>query len=839
MRGLTSRRVLVFLVLPLLIQAGVLVPEFAVTEGMGDFYSYKVELCVDCSPSGEFVIAWIDTRLGGEYFGGFKPDEFHQIYSQYVNSQGVLEGGNNRMNTGENFVIFPRQFEVVMFDDGKVLTATAPHDKGSQYSGLAIVRLWASGKSMTENPIFEYEIGLKDPIYLACNSEDVYVAVQGIGDELYFQFYTREGELVVDSGTIDSACAKDVIMDDAGNFVIIFQDDNRDYNYQRFNPSGELVGDRVGIEYRSVIAGEASGELMCSWNDDGVVYCRMYSSSDVPGEIYQVGFGGGAALQPGPGGFLVTWTSVDTLYGRLVSTSGIPNGDVLVINNPAGKNTGYPVIASDDERYRVAWTERENSAIFQSWVYTRMVYPSGLVSASVPRVCDDEPGAHSVWNEAVLMPEGDFCNIQHGYFNRDANTGVSILYLDNEGRISNQGLALEDVTASRLTQGSDGYLYLSYVTADDDYSRLWVQRLSQCGDPVGPPFEMHKYNEGKGITTTVTEVDEDGDGVVVWVKGTLYVQLFAQRFTRSGSRLGEPILVADTFHTRRGLNAYTFDDGSFIIGHCFDMAKIEYWYFLYNDQGKLIQMPKRVDNPFSTTQGCYSMACNGVDRFVVTWVSASLDSFFFRVHDHYGNHIGEPQVIVPPDFGETASLKWGGYYPNASMAPDGKFVIYWQAQDDAGNLNLWAQCFSRDGEALCSPFQVNDPDPWVGCHQISGWRGVSAQNDRILFTWLDNRYHRGWDIMAKVTDWNVGGPAIEDNFSELNTIRLTTSLNQLSYDVPGEAVLSLYSVDGRLVEHLVVENQGVIEFNHLPSGVYFARVRMGEENESAKLLVIK
>ena len=139
-------------------------------------------------------------------------------------------------------------------------------------------------------------------------------------------------------------------------------------------------------------------------------------------------------------------------------------------------------------------------------------------------------------------------------------------------------------------------------------------------------------------------------------------------------------------------------------------------------------------------------------------------------------------------------------------------------------MNLWAQTFTREGIPISSPHQVNDPDWFPYSFQISGWRGVSANNDRILFTWLENRNHRGWDVIAKVTDWDEFPAVDEEPAVHTSPVTLTPLLNRLSYEVPAEAQLSIYNSAGRRVTEETIHGKGEWMPVDLSSGVYFARV---------------
>jgi hypothetical protein len=259
-------------------------------------------------------------------------------------------------------------------------------------------------------------------------------------------------------------------------------------------------------------------------------------------------------------------------------------------------------------------------------------------------------------------------------------------------------------------------------------------------------------------------------------------------------------------------------------------------YFL-DSNGELERSPVDldVDSYRESTQSCFGLASNGKDRFVVLWVCYSPDSAAFQVYDRNGGIVGEPYTVVTStSFKEVAiwNLAWAGYFPSTAMAPDGRFVVSWTEMDPLGNFNLRAQLFSRNGVPISAPFQVNEPDQFEYSFQISANRGVSCTNDRILFTWLDNGMHRGWDVMAKVTDWNPTGISEPSSPSSPVTppptnLEISSSVGQtitLHYsNYPRGFSAAVYDASGRKVDYIKSTLQsGTITWgSHQSPGVYF------------------
>jgi hypothetical protein len=78
----------------------------------------------------------------------------------------------------------------------------------------------------------------------------------------------------------------------------------------------------------------------------------------------------------------------------------------------------------------------------------------------------------------------------------------------------------------------------------------------------------------------------------------------------------------------------------------------------------------------------------------------------------------------------------------------------------------------------------------------------------------------------------------EEPINTDSPLLLTVSLNRLSYDVPGQAFLTLYSSDGRRVLEETIQGKGTWTPSSLPSGVYFARVECKAAHETQKVILI-
>ncbi|MBD3284972.1 T9SS type A sorting domain-containing protein, partial [candidate division WOR-3 bacterium] len=173
-----------------------------------------------------------------------------------------------------------------------------------------------------------------------------------------------------------------------------------------------------------------------------------------------------------------------------------------------------------------------------------------------------------------------------------------------------------------------------------------------------------------------------------------------------------------------------------------------------------------------------------------------------------------------------------------AAAPQGGYVLFgtdYSAED--GDPEVCACYYDEQGNQTGNKIQINQPDLFPYNHQAAKYNCVAATDDQIIYVWLDNRRHKGWDVYAKITDWNL--PAVEEAALDVSSVKLTSTLNRLSYEVPEEAILTVYNSAGCRVAEQVVRGTGKWFPADLSSGVYFARVESVQGSARAKVVVVR
>ncbi|MBD3284776.1 T9SS type A sorting domain-containing protein [candidate division WOR-3 bacterium] len=116
---------------------------------------------------------------------------------------------------------------------------------------------------------------------------------------------------------------------------------------------------------------------------------------------------------------------------------------------------------------------------------------------------------------------------------------------------------------------------------------------------------------------------------------------------------------------------------------------------------------------------------------------------------------------------------------------------------------------------------------------------VSVNNDQIVWVYSRLNIDTIYEAWVTITDWDMGEGIVEEPLVNVSPVKLFSTLNRLSYEVPGEAVLTLYNSAGRRVAEDVIHGKGEWQAVNIPSGVYFARVENTQGSARAKVVIVR
>ncbi|MEA3312361.1 MAG: T9SS type A sorting domain-containing protein, partial [candidate division WOR-3 bacterium] len=325
---------------------------------------------------------------------------------------------------------------------------------------------------------------------------------------------------------------------------------------------------------------------------------------------------------------------------------------------------------------------------------------------------------------------------------------------------------------------------------------IWVQRFDLEGVPQDSAFLAHDTGGDFYPMHPQVALSDAGDLVVTWVdfrmSGKTYprFQVFDAEdeailpWEPMGHRIDDG--EDEQYHGSRP-EVYWLDDDRFVV-FWGDWSTYRPVGRVFSDRG-LTRHPIRGliwrDSlwPYGGLEGWYSTAVASNDSFAYTHI---------RTYTDY------------PD-GELRTWEHGG-----------GILGYIQNNEPIRRTNLFEYTPPLGADTVNSFF-----NNWPHVQTPA----VACSDDRIV--WVYSRFNPDtiFEAFAMITDWNMGVGVAERPVQTVSPIRLEASLNRLSYDVPDEASLTLYSADGRRILQETIKGKGIWEAPKLPSGVYFARVK--------------
>ncbi len=533
---------------------------------------------------------------------------------------------------------------------------------------------------------------------------------------------------------------------------------------------------------------------------------------------------------------MIAWHDWDEKKIKCRVYSGATGGEIAGGSfSPSVSDTATPDFSLfyGAGRFHIAYVDDSNRVID---VATYLTPDTELVFAGPQVVSDDTCGRG--WSDARLAvnSNGDFAIFYWCYYYDSLRAFVK--FFDQNG----DELSKEIEVPLRFTR------FTNVTTAMDDRRNLMIihapevleknengrpTRIRFYGVIVNPSGEVKKFTIGEYPPDefymswhSYVACNSKGDFLILWCHfpgGDGPENVIRGRFFDAN---GRPKTDVFTLKFPIGpimpTGAVVFEDGGAVVGAALSNAARSWAVVIDSIGNPLTELIE-----FIRTYPV--IACDGRDR----WVMAGLDvKPNCMVFDRKGNVIRDLQVIDAYTFAWPSPI-----FPQqlwCDMDTSGRFIIYWTDFTEDANPDVRAQIFSRDGDPVSEIFEVHNPDAFPYEYQLSTWQGLGVTSDRIYFMWLDNRRIKGWDIYAKVTDWEYPTGIKEKRESKNLDIEYLGPhiLIRFSLSFPQNLSIKLYDVSGRVVKSIFLkarEGENRVEIKKdFPQGVYFLRIEKGK-----------
>jgi Dockerin type I domain len=489
-----------------------------------------------------------------------------------------------------------------------------------------------------------------------------------------------------------------VAMDDAGDFVVVWQSSGQDGSSlgifgQVYDPSGA----RVGAEFP--------------------VNTYVTGSQQLP-----------KVASDSAGNFVVVWQSVSTqdgsstgVFARRYTAAGNAFGAEFRVNTYTTSAQQAPNVTSlADGGFVVLWQSFAPPDLSQGGVFAQLYSSAGAAVGTEFRVNTYTTGSQS-YPVAAADASGRFVVVWNSYLQDGSGSGVFGQRYDGSGAAVGAEFAVNDSTfgsqggatiASRgngdfVVAWASGYGYASYGVFGQHFS-------GADGSIFGPVFRLNTFTSG-ATTAPGVALDSSGQLVAVWQNDTedgSSSGVFGQRFNRP---------VRSEFR----VNTYSTDYQRYpAIAAAGSGGFVVVWQSLQQDGPPESIFGQRLDATAApvgsefrvnaSTSGQHrfpAVASDSSGNFVVTWQTYPYTSYLFgQRYDDTGAPRGFEFQINAGTTGAPAT------YPAVASSPASGFVVVWQTTPPA--TSVFGQRYDSLGAPLGTRFQVSLAYPALAAHPV-------------------------------------------------------------------------------------------------------------------------
>ncbi len=544
-----------------------------------------------------------------------------------------------------------------------------------------------------------------------------------------------------------------------------------------------LVNDDVTggcCQKHSAVAGRNRGNFVVCWEDyrngEPEIYAQRYDSSgEAIGKGFRVNDDKGANAQERPaiaidssGNFVICWFDHRNHYGnpdvyaQRYNSSGEPLGVNFKVNN--GEGTAYqeypPSVSMDASGgFVICWTDY--SLEYNDDIYAQRYNSSGQAMGGNFRVNDDEEERREDAPSVSANAEGDFviCWEHMGDSNWDiyarqySSAGVP---LGPSFKVNEGSSTYYQHPSPSIAIDTSGAFVVCWEDKRNGDTDIYAQRYDPNGNAIGHNFRVNEDEEGGEQWGPVVSIGDFGSFIICWQdKRNSNWDIYAQLYNPDGDASGGNFKVNnDQGFTDQEGPSVSMTGGEWIV--CWtDGRNGEHNQDIYaqrlNYGGEMKGGNFLVNDDEGTADELYpSVAIDDSGNFVVCWTDGrrgNLD-IYAQLFDPEGEAMGA-NFRVNDDTGTEDQL-----HPSISMDGNGDFVICWQDERN-GNSDIYAQRYNSSGEPLGVNFIVNDNSDTSGQFNPSV---AMYHNGGFIICWTDERvpYGGGWgtDIYAQLYDSN-------------------------------------------------------------------------------------
>jgi len=702
----------------------------------------------------------------------------------------------------------------------------------------------------------------------------------GLTGDIFAQFLNPDGSpmdtnfRVNDDGVGEAnQYEPDVSGDSSGRFVVAWMDGrggggSMDWNVfcQRFSSQGQRISGNVqvtsdtSIQWTPDVSCGVSGAFVVTWDDgrngNWDVYGQRYGADGNPaGQNFKVNDDNGGTDQHGSGvavdkygEFMVVWTDrrsgEDDVYARRYDGGGTPQGPSFRLSDVStGSQTDPSIEARPDGGYWAAWSDARSG---NPDVYCQRLNRNGSKVGTNIRINDDHGSALQRCSSIGMDAHGLICVAWED--ERNGSTDIYRCVTDAAGNLLGANLRLNGDGPGGAAQyypsaaGGNGRFLAAWtdMRAGPDSTDIYAQYMDGSGTPIGSNFPVNSDGSGAFQWYPYVAMDSSNNAVILWMDTRSGpCQMYCRRYDSNRNPLGPEFAAQEST-----------GDGSY---GCAAMNRsgrfVTAWMDSRSGSSDIYCQAFRADgtriggnllansDPPGTYHGYPSCAIDERGRFVVAWEDTRNDVYdvYLQRFDSSGTRIGGNERV------NDNSVRGDAYSPSCAFAPDGRLAVEFNDERDfPGNPQIYCQRFDSDGARISFNKMLNAPDLFPNNHHWTVGQSVVAGDGVLAFAWADNRRHQGFDIYAKLTDWNLIGVGERSNTGSRSagspSIVRRNSRLEIRLHSAG-AVAWLYDATGRQVRRASTADRAGFDLHGISSGTYFVVVRDGAALDCRKVTI--
>ncbi|HVP36655.1 MAG TPA: FlgD immunoglobulin-like domain containing protein [Terriglobales bacterium] len=830
---------------------------------------------------GSFVSVWQDERNGD-----------WDLYSQKINSSGAVIGSSLKIvadarHTDQIEPSITRTLDsnlVLVWVDGAELNIY-----GQRYApNLSTVGdTFRINDSNIPNSSFEPNVkSFTDESFVAA-----WVDVSS-GNNLFARRYDSSGSPLGPSFKVNSVSgiappkAPSVSFDQNGRFVIAWEDYRNldaDIYFQRYDSSGAAAGSNVLAnidlssedQYSPSVAKRSNGDFMITWVDTRGgkvnIFARLFDSAgNAKTSFFMVNSDTDSAQHWEPKIDSDTMRNYTIVWGDYRNEPAIFFQKYDSTGTSIGTNTKLSENGVQGFKDNPALSIRENGDFVSVWsdhrsksydIYSQRVI-SGTLSGTNFRLNDDSIGA--IQNEPAIAKDPDKNFILAWTDYRNGNRDI---YLKKFTRFSDLVFSDRRVDTNNFSAScaqpdvaADGSKNILAVWQDFRSGlNIFAQRFDPSGNPIDTNFQVN--NSTTLNNSPACSKAFDGKSIVTWSATQSGVKnIYARIFNSNGVPSDTNFKVNDDGQAVDHLNPKAGMDstGNFTIAWYDKRNSLEKIYLQrYNSAGgKIGSNFASYSDSVNAVQREFDLGVNTKGNMVLAWtqLDGEITNLYAQRYSSAGAPLGNNFLVNDPA-GIPAE-------PSVSIDDDTFFIVVW-TDYRSGGPQIYSQVYYFNEGIPSGGNSLVDNDATNALHFDPD---VALSPPNIYTAWVDNRIPGdGFDIFSNAIKYRQTGikedqvnlPVTFDlkqnypnPFNPSTTISFTVDGSRFVVHNPVPTTLTIYNIRGERVRTLLDDFRSPGNYKiiwdgkddagkKVASGVYFYRLKVGENSISKRMVLLK